>query len=207
MSVGSFSVVVVIETEVPPGGELSLLTADDLASRITSTHAELVERETRMLQLACAWADVHDIDSTAPHYQPLIERACIFGGDGTPEVSEHCVAEFGALQQQGLWAGRLMIADALDLRHRLPQLWRLVECGSVRAWVARRWPRPPGTCPTTPAATWTGPSPTLCQFCRGAGSRGSCRPRSWSWTRSRRGSGRSGRGPGGMCGRPSPKTG
>ena len=91
-----------------------------------------------MLQLACAWADVHDIDSSDPHYQPLIERACIFGGDGTPEVAEHCVAEFGVLQQQGLWAGRLMIADALDLRHRLPELWRLVQAGSVRAWAARK---------------------------------------------------------------------
>jgi hypothetical protein len=128
----------VIETEVPPPAELSLLTTAELAARITTTHAELVERETRILQLGCAWADVHDIDSTDPHYQPLIERACIFGGEGTPEVAEHCVAEFASLQSQGLWAGRLLIADALDLRHRLPELWKLVGSGAVRAWAARK---------------------------------------------------------------------
>jgi hypothetical protein len=54
----------VIETEVPPPDELSLLTTAELAERITTTHVELVERETRILQLGCAWADVHDIDST-----------------------------------------------------------------------------------------------------------------------------------------------
>ena len=91
-----------------------------------------------VLQLACAWADVHDIDSTSPDYQPLIERACQFGGDGTPEVSEYCAAEFGVLQGLSSTSGRLIIGDALDLRHRLPELWARVCAGGVRAWQARK---------------------------------------------------------------------
>ena len=91
-----------------------------------------------VLQLACAWADVHDIDSTSPDYQPLIERACQFGGDGTPEVSEYCAAEFGVLQGLSSMTGRLLIGDALDLRHRLPELWARVCAGGVRAWQARK---------------------------------------------------------------------
>ena len=34
--------------------------------------------------------------------------------------------------------GRLIIGDALDLRHRLPELWTRVCAGGVRAWQARK---------------------------------------------------------------------
>jgi hypothetical protein len=118
-------------------GGLNLLTAAELAARISVNHAELLEREAMVLQLACAWADVHDIDTASADYQPLIERACQFGGDGTPEVSEYCAVEFGVLQGVGSTTGRLIIGDALDLRHRLPELWARVCAGSVRPWQAR----------------------------------------------------------------------
>jgi hypothetical protein len=73
-----------------------------------------------MLQLACAWADAHYLDSGSDEYQPLIQRACAWGGEGTPEVSEYCAAELGALQGTGIAAARALIAAALDLRYRLP---------------------------------------------------------------------------------------
>ena len=91
-----------------------------------------------MLQLACAWADAHYLDSGSEEYQPLIQRACAWGGEGTPEVSEYCAAELGALQGTGMAAARALIADALDLRYRLPRLWGRVLTGGVRAWQARR---------------------------------------------------------------------
>lgn len=31
----------------------------------------------------------------------------------------------------------MLVAGALDLRHRMPRLWRLVVAGAVRAWQAR----------------------------------------------------------------------
>ena len=58
-----------------------------------------------MLQLACAWADAHYLDSGSEEYQPLIQRACAWGGEGTPEVSEYCAAELGALQGTGMCGG------------------------------------------------------------------------------------------------------
>ncbi len=88
--------------------------------------------------LAAAWADAHDIDVEADDYQPLIERACQWGGQGTPQVSEFCATELGALQGTGAFAARLLIADVLDLRHRLPRLWVQVLAGQVRAWQARK---------------------------------------------------------------------
>jgi hypothetical protein len=112
--------------------------AAGLAGLIEQNHAELMARECRMLQLACAWADAHYLDSGSQDYQPLIQRACAWGGEGTPEVSEYCAAELGALQGTGMAAARALIADALDLRYRLPRLWDRVLTGGVRAWQARK---------------------------------------------------------------------
>jgi hypothetical protein len=120
------------DEELPPAG------AAQLAGLIEQNHAELKAAECRMLQLACAWADAHYLDSGSDEYQPLIQRACAWGGEGTPEVSEYCAAELGALQGTGIAAARALIADALDLRYRLPRLWGRVLTGGVRAWQARK---------------------------------------------------------------------
>jgi hypothetical protein len=120
------------------GVELPPLGAAQLAGLIEQNHAELMARECQMLQLACAWADAHYLDSGSKDYQPLIQRACAWGGEGTPEVSEYCAAELGALQGTGMMAARALIADALDLRYRLPRLWGRVLTGGVRAWQARK---------------------------------------------------------------------
>jgi hypothetical protein len=87
------------------GVELPAVGTAQLAALIEQNHAELMARECRMLQLACAWADAHYLDSGSKDYQPLIERACAWGGQGTPEVSEYCAAELGALQGRG-WRPR-----------------------------------------------------------------------------------------------------
>jgi hypothetical protein len=118
--------------------ELPAVRTADLAGLIEQNHAELVSAECRMLQLACSWADAHYLDSGSEEYQPLIQRACAWGGEGTPEVSEYCAAELGALQGAGMMAARALIADALDVRYRLPRLWGRVLTGGVRAWQARK---------------------------------------------------------------------
>jgi hypothetical protein len=120
------------------GVGLPALGVGRLAGLIEQNHAELKAAECRMLQLACAWADAHYLDSGSDEYQPLIQRACAWGGEGTPEVSEYCAAELGALQGTGMMAARALIADAVDLRYRLPRLWGRVLTGGVRAWQARK---------------------------------------------------------------------
>ena len=112
-------------------------TAAQLADRIAATHATVREAECEELVLAAAWADAHYLDDSADEYRPLVQRACAWGGDGCPQVAEHCAHELGALRGTGAVAARMLIADALDLRHRLPRLWALVRTGAVRAWQAR----------------------------------------------------------------------
>jgi hypothetical protein len=107
-----------------------------LAAAVTDNQDVLRRAECRVLELACAWADVHSRDPG--DYSPLVERARFYGGKGTPALAEFCVAEFGALHGTGTMAAQLLIADALDLRHRLPRLWQQVLAGQVRAWQARK---------------------------------------------------------------------
>ena len=120
------------------GLDLGVVSTSALAGLIEQNHAELMASECRTLVLAAAWADRHYLDPSGREYHPLVERACAFGGEGTPEVSEYCAAELGALQGTGMLAARLLIADALDLRYRLPRLWGRVRTGGVRAWQARK---------------------------------------------------------------------
>ncbi len=120
------------------GGGLAGCSRTALAELFAVNQAELVVRECRVLVLAAAWADAHDLDVESGDFQPLVERASQWGGEGTPMVSEFCAAELGALQGTGAFAARLLIADVLDLRHRLPRLWVQVLAGQVRAWQARK---------------------------------------------------------------------
>jgi hypothetical protein len=60
------------------------------------------------------------------------------GGDGTPAVAAFTPEAFAAAVQMTPAAGAALIADVLDLRHRLPLLWARVERLEVPAWRARR---------------------------------------------------------------------
>jgi hypothetical protein len=53
-------------------------------------------------------------------------------------VLEFCVAELGTSIETSYGSARALMADALDLRHRLPELWQLIMAGSVQAWKARK---------------------------------------------------------------------
>nr|WP_239579376.1 DUF222 domain-containing protein [Microlunatus panaciterrae] len=67
-----------------------------------------------------------------------MEQVKLLGGAGTPLVLEFAAAELGALQNTTTNAAAALIADALDLRHRLPRLWGRVCLGEVRGWMARK---------------------------------------------------------------------
>jgi hypothetical protein len=115
---------------------LDRMTGQQLAGAISGNQGELMRAECRTLQLVCAWADLHTKEPG--EYSPLLERAKFYGGVGTPEISEFCVAELAALQGIGMMTAQMLMADALDLRHRLPRLWTQVVAGQVRGWQARR---------------------------------------------------------------------
>ncbi|WP_248581140.1 HNH endonuclease signature motif containing protein [Nocardioides sp. InS609-2] len=97
---------------------------------------------SELLVAACAWADLHpaeSIDAAAAFLMPGgSEHEEPVAGSGAPLVAEFCIAEFGAVLGISTVSAKHLIGQALELRHRLPRLWRLVQAGDLPAWRARR---------------------------------------------------------------------
>ncbi|TDT32525.1 DUF222 domain-containing protein [Naumannella halotolerans] len=114
------------------------------ADHIVAEHAELRAVMLRLraaqrdqLQAACHWADSHPWlgDLTNPSGVETVSR---FAGEGTPEVEPGSVAEFAALLGLSTAGGERLLAEALELRHRLPLLWERVTRLDLSADHARR---------------------------------------------------------------------
>lgn len=89
------------------------------------------------LRLVLQWADIHSTDpgeGRALGADQLVE----YGGEGTPPVQELCWGELAIARMAGLVSTRHLAADALDLRHRLPLLWQMVQDLRLPVWVARK---------------------------------------------------------------------
>ena len=100
-------------------GEEDLLAyADECAETIRDAEADL-------LRIAYQWAITHHPDRLDPSDadRPGRERARRLGGDGTPEVCEFAAAVLGARIGRSPYAAAQLMADALDLKHRLTAHW------------------------------------------------------------------------------------
>src|SRR6187549_2382042 len=93
-----------------------------------AAEAELAERRAavRKLQLAAHWADLYPAtqDTGVETFggAALLSDESL-GGDGTPAVAAFTPEPFALALRIAPSAGAQLIADALDLRHRLPLLW------------------------------------------------------------------------------------
>ncbi len=90
-----------------------------------------------MLAAAVEWALAHEVAE--------VGQAATWGdtpvplaGPGAPLVSEFAVVELAAALGLSTDAGRRLVAEGLELAHRLPRLWGRVQAGSLVVWKARR---------------------------------------------------------------------
>ncbi len=121
--------------------DLSDLDADATLTFASSARALADRAEVRLIEAAAHWADLHGVveDSEAGRSSlPGTEQQIQLGGDGTPELAEFAPAELGAELGMSAHAAARLIADALDLRHRLPRLWARVLAGEVKPWIGRK---------------------------------------------------------------------
>ncbi|MDN5855867.1 MAG: 13E12 repeat family protein, partial [Actinomycetia bacterium] len=65
------------------------------------------------------------------------ERVHPYGGDGTPDIPEFAVCEVAAALGMANRSASRLVADMLDLRHRLPLLFQCLAHGDVQAWRVR----------------------------------------------------------------------
>ncbi|RCK67882.1 DUF222 domain-containing protein, partial [Desertihabitans brevis] len=77
---------------------------------------------------------------TGPDPARPLDGDCLVGtgGPGTPLVSVYAIAEFAVLRRLSITAGHRLLADALDLRHRLPHLDHTTRTGHIPLWLARK---------------------------------------------------------------------
>ena len=123
----------------------SFLAAEDLDAAETLAAVESAVRdrraaEVRELELALHWADLHAHD---PHDDgqprpPGAARLVQLGGAGTPKVVDLSICELAVARGQHSLTVRTLVADGLDLRHRLPELYAALREGRCDLWVARK---------------------------------------------------------------------
>ncbi|SDT33074.1 hypothetical protein SAMN04489812_5222 [Microlunatus soli] len=107
------------------GVDPACLATDQLLDQVTASDWLVrVGLNSRLISIA-NWADRFPADSIAPHQLaiPGGDRPIRPGGDGTPEVTRFCVTDLAAHLHKPTGTAERMIADALDLRHRLPRVW------------------------------------------------------------------------------------
>ena len=92
--------------------------------------------------MALVWARLHPcpVDETPAHFGEVDlhgESVCPLAGVGAPWVAEFAPADLGAALEITVDAAKQLLGDALELAHRLPRLWALVQALTVPAWRAR----------------------------------------------------------------------
>ncbi|WP_114422398.1 hypothetical protein [Nocardioides houyundeii] len=114
-----------------------LMEIDELSSTALLETASRTLRARRLaevaeMQLAAQWAVLHGhpCDDDDPMIRP--------GGDGTPPVREFALPDLAISRDSHVATTRALMADTLDLQHRLPRTWAVVVSGSCEPWVARK---------------------------------------------------------------------
>src|SRR4051794_34680320 len=121
----------VVEIDELSGSEL-LDHVADLAETQRRCEVEILRAAVQHAYLN--HADALDADVSA---KPGREKARQIGGAGAPGGTEFAAAELGARLGLSTISAGMLMADGLDLRHRLPQLWRRIDDGEVRVYLAR----------------------------------------------------------------------
>ena len=119
------------------------LTSTEVIDRLKAARA--VERAAALeqLELAIEWARLHPCaEGERPAYWGELdlhgEATVLLAGEGAPAVGEFAPVELAAALGISFEAGHQLLADAIELHHRLPRLMEHVRSGVVPAWVARR---------------------------------------------------------------------
>src|SRR3954447_15281805 len=97
---------------------------------------------TDVLAQAVEWARLHevtDLDDAATWWAGRgVDTGIPIAGEGAPLIGEFSVAEFATALGMTAESGRNLLAQAIELAHRLPRVWARVRSGQLAPWRARR---------------------------------------------------------------------
>ncbi len=99
-----------------------------------------LEADVAIFLAGAHFADVDNGDALDANGRvlPGMEQAKRLGGPGTPRVREFAAARLAVQLGISPIAAKYLMADTLDVRHRLPQLWARLRKGEVAVWLARK---------------------------------------------------------------------
>lgn len=126
-----------------PAQPLAELSAGELLAEAAESEALLRELEVHRLRIAYEWAVSHPaLDASETPQGAVLPRVLsepdTLGGAGTPPVAAFSSEELAIAWACAPTEAASVMADALDLAHRLPLLWTEVTSGMVPVWKARR---------------------------------------------------------------------
>jgi hypothetical protein len=119
--------------------ELDDMSGGELLDHVGDLAATQRRCEVEIFRAALQHAYLNNPDTLDPAEaaKPGREKARRRGGEGTPLVTDFAAAELGARLGVSMYSAWSLMADALDVCHRFPQLWARVEAGEVRVYLAR----------------------------------------------------------------------
>ncbi|CAM3493523.1 hypothetical protein NODU109028_19445 [Nocardioides dubius] len=109
----------------------------DAAAVLAAASERVVQRrlvEISELELLAQWAAIHSADLPPGSRNRLVQ----IGGEGTPQVQDHCLGEIALARGTHVTATTNALADVLDLIHRLPRIWAVAVLGGVDVWIVRK---------------------------------------------------------------------
>ncbi|MGF9761074.1 HNH endonuclease signature motif containing protein [Microvirga sp. 0TCS3.31] len=123
--------------------DLADLADEALLSEASDVEALLREAEVHKLHIAYQWAIAHPaLDACETPSGPTLPSVLIapetLGGTGTPTVAAFTPEPLAVALGCSPASASTLIADALDLHHRLPLLWDQTRAHLVPVWKARR---------------------------------------------------------------------
>src|SRR5687768_12715746 len=122
--------------------DTATLTATEVIDRVRAARATAQAAAVEELEMALEWARLHPCPSqeTPAHWGEVDlhgEGLVPLAGPGAPWVAEFAPADLAAALGISHDAARQLVADALELAHRLPRFWASVRAGAVPVWRAR----------------------------------------------------------------------
>ncbi|MBM7508385.1 hypothetical protein JOE61_002199 [Nocardioides salarius] len=123
--------------------EVDDLDAEWLLDFAHEAEAEVRRAERRRLRVVLRWCDLNPaIDDESRLSWGEQERVwdcdAWIGGEGVPAVAEFSAEKLAAVMRMSPAATTSLMAEALELRHRLPKIHARVESLDVALWRARR---------------------------------------------------------------------
>jgi hypothetical protein len=112
--------------------------------RAASALVRRAEADVALLTAAAEWGELHPVPAGeayagwADRDRDLHgEETIPLAGAGAPLVAEFAPMELAAVLGWSTRAAKMLMGDSLEIKHRLPRLWRLVELGMVSVALAR----------------------------------------------------------------------